>query len=103
MQDFDFEVMEYFNGDNDNMEPARKFRITFSEDFTKLAVTTSVYETDRDRPLLRHTMLYILTDEKYPGKQKSKNHKIFEFGLKTLKLENPKLEKPKIFLTPKFL
>merc|ERR1719419_1090945 len=53
MQDFDFEVMEYFNGDNDNMDPARKFWFTFSDCFSGR------------KPLLKHTMLYKLTDEHY--------------------------------------
>ena len=79
MQDFDFEVMEYFNGDNDNMDPARKFWFTFSEDFSELAITTTIYGEEnphcscgRKKPLLKHTMLYKLTDELYDGQTKIK-------------------------------
>lgn len=73
MQDFDFEVMEYFNGDNDNMDPARKFWFTFSEDFSNIAITTTVFAEENRycssgrKPLLKHTMLYKLTDELYDG------------------------------------
>lgn len=43
IKDFDFELFEYFNGDEDNMDRARKFRITFNDTFDCLKIETTLY------------------------------------------------------------
>jgi hypothetical protein len=64
LKDFDFELNEYFNGDEDNMESARKFRVTFDENFEHLQLETTLFD-----PELTYTVYYTATDEIVPSRK----------------------------------
>jgi len=44
LKEFEFELTEYFNGDDDNMALARKFHLTFNETFSCLKLVTKLYD-----------------------------------------------------------